>query len=764
MSGLRVAYGVVIFLSAFLLFLVEPMAAKHLLPVLGGSSAVWVTCLVFFQGALLLGYLYAWWMARHGRVWVHLAMLGAAVVVLTLTGTAGVVSGWSHFDVIWDAAVHPVLTIFLALGATIGLPFVLLGSTSPLLQVWWARRAGGAVPYRLFALSNAGSLLGLAAYPLLVEPGMTLAMQRVWWAVGFAVFAGMCGWLGWRSVKTDGGSASSVRPTHRDEAAMNGTRELLGRDEEKAGSFAALRNDNEAAMNGVRELEGGGESNPTITLAEERSRDPFGRLRAGYGAPGGEGRRWMWFLLPMGAAMQLSAVTSHLSQDIAAIPLLWILPLATYLVTFILAFEAPGLYRRWIVGRLLAVMLASLAYSLSKLDTRLPVGLAVLFFLVEIFVACWFCHAEVYQLRPERAEESTVFYLLVAAGGVTGTFLIGIASPLIFRANYDLAIAFLVTAVLATMVTWEDGWAQRLLWATGSVLLAALTVLLHVETGRHALMTARNFYGSLRVTESDFDDQGDGRAKNPDGSSFTGTGPVRVLMNGRIRHGMQMMQHREIPTTYYGVDSGVGVALRNCCEGRTKNVGVIGLGAGTLAAYGEAGDRMRFYEINPLVEPIARNLFTYLRDSKATISVVEGDGRAVLSREVPQNFDVLVVDAFSGDAIPLHLLTREAMEVYRRQLAPGGVIAFHVSNSYLDLAPEVARLADAEGMQARVVESTAVPAEGAYRATWVLVSADAGFFERPGVIGAAMPIARVPGLRVWTDDYSSLLSVLRLGQ
>jgi spermidine synthase len=236
-------------------------------------------------------------------------------------------------------------------------------------------------------------------------------------------------------------------------------------------------------------------------------------------------------------------------------------------------------------------------------------------------------------------------------------------------------------------------------------------------------------------------------------------------MNGRIRHGMQMMDEdrRRVPTTYYGEDSGVGVALRNCCEGHAKHVGVIGLGVGTIAAYGQMGDRMTFYEINPLVEPIARNVFTYLRDSKAAVSVVSGDGRMSLSREAPQGFDVLVVDAFTGDAIPLHLLTREAMEVYRRQIAPGGVIAFHVSNSYLNLAPEIARVADAEGMEARVVESFEVPAEGAYRATWVLVSADAGFFERPGVVAASGRIERQAGLRLWTDDYSSLLPVLKLG-
>jgi len=710
MYRLRIVYGVVVFLSAFLLFLVEPMAVKQLLPVLGGSSAVWVTSLVFFQATLLLGYLYAYFMVRQARAWMHLALLGAAIVELVLPWLLGVALGSRGIEVHFNSSAsnHPVSTIFAALGCTIGLPFLMLGSTGPLLQVWWARREGGAVPYGLFALSNAGSLLALVVYPLLVEPRMTLAMQRGYWALGFAAYAAVYAWLGIRA----------------------------GRGKQVRAESVVLQPVPDNNVN---------DAHPTLGAGKWRS--------------------WMWFLLPMGAAMQLSAVTSHLSEDIAAIPLLWILPLAVYLLTFILAFEAPRLYRRWLVARLLVVMLASLGYALSKVDTRLPVGLAVLFYLAELLIACWFCHAEVYRLRPDNAERSTVFYLLVAAGGVAGTFFVGIVSPLTFRANYDLATAFLATAVLAAIVTWDDGWAQRTLWSTGSVLLLALTVLLHIEFGRHALMRARNFYGSLRVTEADIDTESAVEGTNANGSASTGTGPVRVLMNGRIRHGMQMMEsgRRRVPTTYYGQDSGVGVALRNCCEGRAMNVGVVGLGVGTLAAYGRAGDRIRFYEINPLVEPIARNLFTYLRDSPAEISIEGGDGRATLSREAPQGFDVLVVDAFSGDAIPLHLLTREAMEVYRRQLAPGGLVAFHVSNSYVDLAPEIGRLADAEGMQARVVQSLDVPAEGEYRATWVLVSADPGFFRKPGVEAATTAIERRPGLRLWTDDYSSLLPVLRLG-
>jgi spermidine synthase len=638
-----------------------------------------------------------------------------------------------------------VPTKFLAQGATIGLPFVMLAATGPLLQVSLARREGGVVPYRLFALSNVGSLLALVLYPTVIEPRLTLVEQRGWWGVGFLVYAAVCGWLGRRA------GAVGAAETHVSEArpfdklrAGYGAPAFVGR---------MPTHGDDAAMNGAQGLVA-----DEVKAVELRSIPHPAASRRGWGTLMGRG---MWFLLPMGAAMQLCAVTSHLSQDVAAIPMLWVLPLGVYLVTFILAFEAPGAYRRWMVVRLLAVMLASLGYALSKVDTALPIRLAVLFYLMEVFVACWFCHAEVYRLRPENPEESTTFYLLVAAGGVAGTFLIAIASPLVFRSNYDLVSAFLVTAVLAAVVTWKDGWAQRLLWVTGSGLLVALTVMLHIGFGRHALMRARNFYGSLRVTEANIDSGADPTGMDAAGNFSSGTGPVRVLMNGRIRHGSQMMDadRRRTPTTYYGQDSGVGVALRSCCVGRTKRVGVVGLGVGTLAAYAHAGDAMRFYEINPLVEPIARNLFTYMRDSPAQITVVEGDGRASLEREPAQGFDVLVVDAFAGDAIPLHLLTREAMLVYRRHLAPGGVVAFHVSNSYVDLAPEIRRLADAVGMRARQVESVAVPAEGEYRASWVLVGGDQ-FFARPEVAAVSTAIPEQAGLRVWTDDYSSLLAVM----
>jgi spermidine synthase len=450
----------------------------------------------------------------------------------------------------------------------------------------------------------------------------------------------------------------------------------------------------------------------------------------------------------MGAAMQLCAVTSYITANIAAIPLLWILPLAVYLTTLILAFQFPRLLPEGIITRFLVVMLAGLGYMLSQIDVSVPLRIGLSFFLVEVFVSCLFCHTEAYALRPQRPSESTLFYLLFAAGGALGSFLIGIASPLLFSFNYDLALTFFVTALLALAVTWSSGWAQRLLWATASVLLFALVLMLHVAYQRNTPLAIRNFYGSLRVRQSL--------------SAYPGAA-MRTLTNGTIQHGTQIFstELRKTPTTYYAEDSGVGLALRFCCQGRARNIGVVGLGVGTIAAYGQSGDRIRFYEINPAVTPIAQNLFTYLRDSSARVSIVEGDARSSLSREQPQNFDVLVIDAFSGDAIPLHLLTTQAMNLYKRQLAPGGILAFHISNQHVDLEPEIALLAKAAGMDARRVSSFANEQRGEFTATWMLLTDSQSFFTQPEVASQVREPAEDSKVRLWTDDYSSLLPLIR---
>jgi hypothetical protein len=673
MTRLRVLFGGAVFLGSFLLFLVEPIAAKQLLPVFGGSAAVWITCLVFFQMALLVGYLYAHWLARRSHWVLHFAMLllAAASAIMWATQTLD----------LSRASQHPVSSIFAALGLSIGLPFLMLGATSPLLQVWLARLETRGIPYRLFALSNLASLLALALYPTVIEPHFTLRAQRLIWCCGFAVFALVSAVLTWRTRAT------------------------------------------------------------TTSMAEMTVEDESGIT------PAPLSHKLLWVLLPMGAAMQLAAVTSYLTQNIAAIPLLWILPLGVYLITLIIAFQFPRLLPRGILVRFLVVMLAGLGYMLSQIDVSVPLRIGLSFFLIEVFFACLFCHTEAYALRPQRSSESTLFYLFFAAGGALGSFLIGIASPLIFSFNYDLALTFFVTALLALAVTWASGWTQRLLWATASVLLLTLVVMLHIAYRRDTPVAVRNFYGSLRVRQSL--------------SAYPGA-IMRTLTNGTIQHGTQIFspELRKTPTTYYAEDSGVGLALRYCCQSHVRNIGVVGLGVGTIAAYGKPGDRIQFYEINPAVTPIAQNVFSYLRESGAQISIVDGDARASLAHQQPQNFDVLVVDAFSGDAIPIHLLTTQAVELYKRHLAPGGILAFHISNSHVDLEPEIALLAKNAGMDVRRVSSYENHDRGEFTATWMLLTNNSGFFTQPEVAAHVRQPAVGPNARLWTDDYSSLLPLI----
>jgi SAM-dependent methyltransferase len=683
MSHLRLLFAAAVFLAAFLLFMVEPIAARQLLPILGGSASVWITCLVFFQTALLVGYLYAHWLATRPHGLIHLLLLLVALassIVWALRPLAA--AGGDR---------HPIATVFGALSFSIGLPFLALAATSPLMQAWWARLLGGSIPYRLYALSNLASLLALAAYPALIEPHMTLRAQRLTWCCGFAVFALIAAWLA-RTTRSQ--AASAPADLQQDDAEPASLRDKL-----------------------------------------------------------------LWVFLPMGAAMQLCAVTAYLTANVAAIPLLWVLPLGVYLLTIIFAFQFRATLPWGIIARFMVVMLGALAWSLSKTNVSWPLWLSLLFFLLELFFACFFCHSAAYALRPKRASEATLFYLLFAAGGALGSFLIGIASPLAFNLNLDLPIAFLVTALLALAVNWQANWSQRMLWIVASAAMVVLVFMVRRAYLDDTVLTVRNFYASLRVKQD---------------HSYPGT-TVRTLLNGSIQHGTQIFgsdELRHTPTTYYATDSGVGYALRFCClrpDGsvRPRNIGAIGLGAGTIAAYGRPGDRIRFYEINPAVEPIARNVFSYIRESGAQIDVVPGDARNSLAHEPPQNFDVLVVDAFTGDAIPLHLLTTQAIALYRRHLAPGGILAFHISSQYVNLGPPIARLAASAAMQAQLFSSVVDPNDpasgqpGEFSATWVLVTDNAAFLAQPEVAVRAQPMAVKPGMRVWTDDYSALLPVLR---
>ena len=667
--ALKHLFQLEIILASALLFLIEPLAAKQLLPIFGGSASVWITCLVFFQAALFLGYLYTHLLttriAPSRQLPIHATLLLLALGSATL---------WILHHVPSADAAHPVASIFAMLGATIGLPFLLLASTSPLLQIWQTRLQNEAIPYHLFGLSNIASLLALFAYPTLIEPHLALPTQRLLWTLCLLLFTVL-----------------------------------------------------------------------SITLAISIPRkQPTPPSKPPNALP--RRMKLLWFLLPLAASMQLSAITHHLTINVAAIPLLWILPLAAYLLTFVIAFQFPHLIPRLPLTGVAAVLLIGLGQFLVNPAMALPIGIALALFLAELFVAALACHAELYRLRPTQTADATFFYLLIAAGGATGAFLIGIAAPLLFRANYDLSITFALTAAILLAAFWPEGLRPRLLGAAVTALLLWFCLSLRTATTYDTLMTVRNFYGSLRVK----------RSVTPTGDD------LRTLMHGTIVHGTQVFSPTlmRTPTTYYAPDSGIGLALSHCCADRPRSLGVVGLGVGTLAAYGRPGDTIRFYEINPAVQPIAQNLFTYLRQSPATITFATGDARASLSAEASHHFDVLAIDAFSGDAIPLHLLTTQAMQVYLRQLAPGGIIAFHVSNQYIDLAPELAALAQSTGLTPRSLTTEGNPNTGELRATWVLMTANPHLFTQPA-FAPALPISPRPGIHPWTDDYSSLTPLIR---
>lgn len=707
MSPLNVLYAIAIFLGSFLLFLVEPMAAKRLVPLLGGSAAVWTTCLVFFQIALLFGYLCAHWLATRLRQRAQ-AMVYTGLLVVCL-----VQAGLNLRPELHASTVHPIRSVFWLLTTLIGLPFLVLSATNPLLQAWYARgyarganTAGEAVvsaeavpPYRLFALSNFGSLLALVIYPWLVEPRFSLRAQSLVWLAGFAVFALACAGIAFFS---GGRAAGAMRPV-------------------------------KAAVSGATE------PRPAV-------RD-----------------RVFWILLAACGSLLLCAMTNHISQNIAAIPLLWIVPLVMYLLSFVVAFSRgqwlPRLLRlqipvlrvsvaRMVVLGLTAVALGSLAYMLHDVRTDLPLKVALPFYCGTLFITCLFCHAELHRLRPSPSH-ATSFYLMIAAGGALGSILVGVLAPVIFSGSYELDCAVVFTAVLALAVTWRQGIGWRLFWSAASLAMAVAFLFFQIWADGATVAQMRNFYGTLRVTE---------KLDPP----FRGV--TRLLFHGTIQHGTQIFtdELRTTPTTYYAHDSGVGLALDLCCGDRSRRVGVIGLGTGTLAAYGRQGDVFRFYDINPLVERIARHWFSYLRESAATIEIVPGDARLSLAGEPPQRYDVLVVDAFSGDAIPVHLLTSQAIELYRRHLQPDGIIAFHVSNKFLNLAPVIQQEAEHAGLQSAFVSSEDDEhGNGEYSADWVLVTANSDFLSRPEMIEAAEEIDPQKRLRLWTDDYNSVLPLLR---
>jgi predicted O-methyltransferase YrrM len=693
----RALYALSIFLSAFLLFEVQPLIAKEILPWFGGSAGVWTTCMLFFQLLLLGGYAYAHWLSRGRHRWVHTVVLVVSVLMFRIIPA----DWWMPSD-----GKDPVWRILCLLTATVGLPYFTLASTSPLLQNWYARQHRAGVPYRFFALSNFASMLALLSYPIVVEPRMRLHTQAWVWSVGFLICAALNYGL------------------FRQSAVFS----VYGYEDQTATADAPLR----------------------------------------------KHQRVIWVLLPACASALLLAVTNHITQNIAAIPLLWILPLGVYLLSFILSFENTRWYRRRSFFALFAVALGAMGYAADPRSQVDDIRVLVPVFIGGLFICCMVCHGELARSKPS-ARRLTSFYLMVALGGAIGGLFVAVLAPAVFPALVEFPLLLVVTpAVILWMlfsvhqVSWAGPAAPETNMATqrGRGVLTALrraplwpvwilSLLGVVGLGgflaqgewadlSEARLLSRNFYGALRVE----DDHELG---------------VRELAHGTISHGEQYLNpaKRRRPLTYYAAGTGIGLLMTELEKKGAIRLGVIGLGTGSMAAWGRADDAIRFYEINARVLDIARTQFTFLADCASHTEVVLGDARLSLEREPAQQFDVLVVDAFSGDSIPVHLLTHEAFEVYFRHLKPDGILAVHVSNSYLDLAPPVAALARQLGREAHLILNEEDLKTRTFSADWILVGVNES--ERfPWLKDKESEIALKPGLRIWTDDFSNLWQLLTL--
>lgn len=680
-------YTLTIFLSAFLLFEVQPIIAKTILPWFGGTSAVWNTCMLFFQLALLLGYLYAHWL--HGlkarrQAMVHVLVLAASLATLPILPNPSWKTGGVE---------QPSLRILALLAVTVGLPYFLLSSTSPLLQAWYARSHKSGLPYRLFALSNFASMLALLSYPALIEPNLPTRMQGLVWSAAYACFAVVCGVTAWRS----SGEAAVVQEA-------------------------------------VVQEEGADSAGPA----------PVWQTRV------------IWFLLAASASVLLLAVTTHLTQDVAAIPFLWILPLALYLLSFIICFESPRLYWRPVFLPLLAVALVFMLYRLSAWKSVMGIRPLIILFAAALFVCCMACHGELARLKP-HPRYLTAFYVIVSMGGAAGGLFVGLLAPSVFRAYYEFPIGLALCAAVVAGVLAREPRTRPAHWKAWAA-VAATVVVAYVGCAGYVihgmasgyLMAARNFYGQLRVYDL--------------GDPATDEDSVRRFVHGIINHGEQSRreEYRRQPITYFCPESGIGRAMR-ALEGPPRRIGILGLGCGTLAAYGRAGDILRIYEINSLVVDVARKQFTYLSDTPARVEVALGDGRLVLESESSQQFDILVMDAFSGDSVPVHLVTREAFETYFRHLKPGGMVAVNISNQYLNLEPVMERAAHAFGKVAVVYHYSPGPGDDllCFGCSWTLIMDAATLEAHPELRKEAKILEPERPFRIWTDDFSNMYGILK---
>jgi len=682
-SAITIVYVMTVFLGAFLLFQVQPLIGKYILPWFGGGPEVWTTCMLFFQLLLLGGYAYAHLLASRFtvrvQVTVHVLAMGAALVMLPIIPQAS----WKP-----ESLYNPVFQILLLVAACVGVPYLVLSATGPLMQRWFSHVHPGKSAYRLYAFSNAGSLLGLVSYPFLFEPVFSRQMQAsIWgWGLGgFAVLSAFCGILFWRH-------RNSENP--------------------------AIDRNNNVASEAV---------NP------------------------GLGTRLLWLALPAAACLELLAVTNKICLDIAAVPFLWVLPLSLYLLSFIICFDHQRWYVRpvFLIAFLVGLVVVIYARVYGE-DMSACQQISMYSYL--LFTCCMVCHGELFRLRP-HPKYLTSYYLTIAAGGAIGGFFVAVIAPLIFTSYKELYVGLLASCLFLLLADKSSSLNRgRRRWVyVGLVLVTGMAAMFmesrHGRTYDTAVLSRRNFFGVLTVWEQDSDYPADHRY---------------VLQHGTTTHGSQYTDpvKQLEPTTYYSRSSGAGLAIEYLQQQEDVRVGVVGLGVGTLAAYGRKGDYIRFYEINPQVTHLAKTRFTYLENCPANVEIIHGDARLSMQREPCRQFDLLALDAFSSDVVPVHLLTREAFEIYLKHIKPNGILAVHISSVHLDLARVVWKLADYFDIGAVMIEDSHDDG-AAYSSDWLLLTNNEEFLELSEVF--TMGIGRpdhVDDIDLWTDDYVNLFQIM----
>jgi len=688
-----------VFISAFLLFQIQPIVGKLLLPWFGGTPAVWSTVLLFFQLLLIGGYAYAYWLIGHvsqrRQSIIHLSVLMISLVLMLMLSLL-----WPSPimpDASWkpDSVDFPIWHIFILLTISVGLPYFILATNAPLMQAWFSQRYPQRSPYRLYSLSNVGSLLALVSYPILLEPLFSIHTQGDLWSAGFV-------------------------------------------------SLVLL-----VAFITVRSREA-----PTQTI------QPFPSALSAPKPPGGI--QVLWVALSACASIMLMAATNQITQEVAAIPFLWVLPLTIYLLSFILTFNGERWYSRLIFSFLLLVSsLQFIGIVIKLIPADLITSLGAYGFL--LFTCCMICNGEAYSLRP-HASHLTRFYLMLAAGGAIGGIVVNFVAPLIFNGYWELELGVSLCWLLLLILVFTRpnllgknialAHQSLTLIATVFVCFSSIHIIFFSKTNEQ--WATRNFYGVIHVKEI--------YPNDPERHSY-------LLTHGATVHGIEFtsLKKRRLPTAYYPPESGIGLAIRHYSQqGKGIHVGVLGLGTGTLASYGQPKDHYRFYEINPAIIALTKGqggYFHFLQDSRAHINIILGDARISLERELAagqkQHFDILAMDTFSSDSIPLHLLTKEVFAVYLAHLVTNGVLAIHISNRNLELQPVVWQLAQFYHLDAIRVNVSSRDFQ--VHSNWVLLSHNTALLSKLVAMDGAdwLNNNNNKSLRLWTDDYSNLLQIIK---